>query len=113
MAPSQKQLDYLDRRRKLLNLWRFAGPFLLFVIFALVLYLKIYTPLLIDPYEVLSRLEAGAIEQSSLELIAILLPVMVIMICVLLIAFVFFIYAAFSNERKYLAIINAQKGPGD
>jgi hypothetical protein len=106
MILNQSQIDFLERRRKLLKLWHYVGAISLIVLFGLVLFLKLNTPQLIDPYEVLARLESGAIDQTSLETMAILLPVMVILVCLMLIILVAMMYMAFSNEKKYLKILN-------
>ena len=82
------------------------GPMLLAAVFGLVLLLKFNTPQLIDPYEVLARLESGAIDQTSLETMAVLLPVMVILVSLMLVILVAIMYMAFSNEKKYLKIVD-------
>ena len=97
--------DFLEKRRRLLKAWRYAGPSLLLAILGLVVFLKVRTPLLIDPYEVVSRLEAGSLEQTTLELMAVLLPITMILVCFVLVMLVVFIYAAFSNEKKYRQIL--------
>jgi hypothetical protein len=105
MNLSQRQSRYLERRRKLLKAWRYTGPMMFLGIIGLVIYIKINSPLLIDPYEVISRLESGSIEQSSLELMAVLLPIVFIIVCFLLVVLVAIMYVALLNERKYLEIL--------
>jgi hypothetical protein len=109
MKINQKQNDFLEKRRRLLKAWRYVGPMMLFAIFCLVLFLKISTPLLINPYEVISRLESGTIDQSSLEMMAVLLPVIFILVCFILVVLVVMMYMAYSNEKKYLEILEAIK----
>ena len=105
MQLNREQSEFLQKRLKLLRSWRYVGPVMLLAIFGLAVVLKIYSPLLIDPNEVVERLEAGAIEQSSLEMMAVMLPVMLILVCLILVIFVILMYAAFSNEKKYLQIL--------
>ena len=106
MTLSQKQMNFLEKRRQLLKVWTYAGPSMLLLIIVLVVFLKINTPWLIDPFEVISRLEEGSVETSSLEMMAVLLPVMSCLVCFLLAAFVFLMYLVFTNEKKYLEILN-------
>ncbi len=114
MALSKEQRDYLDKRRKILRFWPFAGPFLPLGIAGLAIHLYVNTPLLIDPYEVLSRIEAHSIKQSSLEIMAVMLPITFIAICFLLVMLVVVMYAAFANERRYLEIVGEmERGGGD
>jgi len=100
MKLTQKQHDYLTKRKKLLESWRYAGPALLLGILGLTVYLYIKTPLLINPHEVFLRVESQAIRQSTLETMAILLPILFIMVCFFLIVLVAIMYAAFSNEKN-------------
>ncbi len=103
-----KQNSYLEKRRKLLKAWTYVGPFLLLAIIGFAGYLYLNIPWLINPYEVLSRLQAGSIPQSTIETMAIMLPVMILMVCILLLVVVVIMYAAFSNEKKYLRIVDEE-----
>ena len=96
---NQEQNSYLEKRRKLLKSWPYVGPLLLLCIVGFAGYLYINTPWLINPYEVLSRLEAGTMQQSTIETMALLLPVLFLVVCFLLIVIVVIMYAAFSNEK--------------
>jgi hypothetical protein len=73
---------------------------MLAVIAGLYVVLKISSPELIDPFEVMARLEAGAFEQPSQELMAVLLPSMVIMFSLLVVVIVFFIYVAYPMKAN-------------
>ncbi len=105
MNLNPRQGRYLERRRSLLKAWRYAGPLLVLGILGLVLFVYANSPLLIDPFEVISRLESGSMERSSLETMATLLPIMLITVFFLLFVLVAILYAAFSNERRYLEIL--------
>jgi hypothetical protein len=109
MHLSEQQNDYLDKRRKFLQSWRYVGPLLLLGIVGLATYLYVRSPLLINPHEVISRLQSGSIKQPSLEMMAVLLPIMFILVCFLLIALVAMMYVAFSNEKKYMEIVSEIK----
>ena len=73
-------------------------------------FLYVNSPLLVNPYEVLSRFESGSVKRSTLEMMALLLPIMFMLVCVLLIALVAIMYAAFSNEKKYMEIVREIEG---
>ena len=102
---SPEQQAFLDKRRGLIRAWRYVGPVLLLAILGFSAYLFIRTPLLINPFEVISRLEAGTLEESTTVILAAMLPVMFGGMLVLLIAIVLVMYAAIANEKKYVAII--------
>jgi hypothetical protein len=76
-------------------------------------YLLHSTPLLINPFAVASGIESGSVEQSTLQMMALFVPVLFIMLCFLLVVLVVLIYAAFANEKKYLALLDQmQAGRG-
>ena len=66
--------------RKLLNAWRYLGSLLVVLILGIVLYLYFRTPLLINYFEIVSRLKANTIEIYTLELAAAMLPLMFVMV---------------------------------
>jgi hypothetical protein len=101
MQLSQKEADHLARRRKLVRSWPYVGACLLVVIVALAIYLHVKARLLINPFEAVTRLESGTLQPSSLEMMAVLLPVMSIVVWFLLVVLIVLMHAAFSNEKKY------------
>lgn len=81
------------------------GPVTLLVWLGLVFYLWAIAPFPVNPQAVAAGVASGTIQASTLETMAILLPVIVALVCLLMVAIVALIYAAFSNERRYLEII--------
>ncbi|MGB5277839.1 MAG: hypothetical protein WBP02_11775 [Gammaproteobacteria bacterium] len=106
MSLSRQQIDFLTRRRSLLQAWRYLGLLMFIAITCLVLFLLASAPLLINPFEVIARLESASIEPASLEMMAVLVPILCILICSILMLVVAMVYAAFSNEKKYLDILD-------
>ena len=99
------QQRFVMRRRKLLRTWRVVGPLLLlFLVMAGVIMFFSY-PLMFNPYEAIDRLEAGTLEDSTLQLMALLLPIAMLMVFFMLMVVVLFSFAAMANDKKYLAII--------
>ncbi|MDY6951370.1 MAG: hypothetical protein SWE60_07660 [Thermodesulfobacteriota bacterium] len=82
---------------------------MLVVIIGLVVYLNVKAPLLMNPFEVVSRLDSGTLQQSSLEVMAVLLPIMSIVVCFLLVVCVALMYVGLSNEKKYLGMLEKMK----
>lgn len=106
MQSNRQSERFLEKRRTLLTAWRYAGPLLLLGIGGFAAYLYFNTPLLINPFAVASGIESGSVEQSTLQLLALFVPVLFITVCFLLVVLVVLIYAAFANEKKYLAILD-------
>ena len=66
-----------------------AGSVLLLGLIGFIVYLFFNTPLLINPNAVIEGLNTGTIEQSTLETMALVLPVLMICICFLLFVLIF------------------------
>ena len=103
---NQKQHQFIQKRKRLIEAWQWVGPLCLLSIFILSIWLYQTTPLLINPWEIISRLENDTIESSALSLMALMLPIIVLACFGLLIAIIIFVYAVMSNEKKYQQIIN-------
>lgn len=111
MDLTEQERRFLARRTRFLNSWRYVGSALLLVLAAFAGALFWFVPLLANPFAVLARLNGNSIPESSMALSTALLPV-VVLICLFLAAAVVLLgFAAFSNERKYLAIIERVTGP--
>ena len=105
MFLDDQQTRFIVKRQRLLNAWRYTGPLMAAVVFALVVYIYIQSPMLINPFEVASRLESGDIERTTLETMALLLPIVFIMTCALLAAIVVLMYTSISIEKRYQRIV--------
>lgn len=105
MMDEQQQL-FWERRNRLLNAWKFVGPLLLLSIVGLLLWFYLRNPLLVNPFEIATRLDNETLQQSTLVIMAVMLPIMFLACFVLLLAIIGLMYAAFFNEKKYRQIIN-------
>ena len=108
-----EQQAFLAKRARLIGKWRYVGAAMLLLIFGFTVYLLVSTPLLINPFEVISRLEDDSLPQSTIVILAAMLPVMFGALLVVLLAIVLVMYAAIANEKKYAAIIEALRGSQD
>ena len=108
---NKQQTIFIEKRRKLIRAWRAVRPLMLLGIIAYAIYQYIRTPLLVNPFEVMERLRGGSIEQPTLELMAVMLPVMFLTIIFILVVLVVLLFASMSNEKKYLKIIEVYKKP--
>jgi uncharacterized BrkB/YihY/UPF0761 family membrane protein len=106
MKLNQQQNSFLEKRRKLVKSWSYVGPLMMLLVLGLAAYVYVKSPLLINPYEVLARLQSGSIEQSTLMTMAVILPIVFITVCFLLIVLIVMLYAAIANEKKYIEILN-------
>ena len=106
MLITERQKRFLKKRRKLIRVWPYLGTLLLLFIAVFIVWLLIRKPLLVNPFYVINGLGAGTIEQSTLLLMAGMLPIMFAACLLLLIAIVIFTFSAFSNEKKHIKVID-------
>ena len=104
---------FIDKRKKLISAWSIAGPLALLGLAVLFVWLYLQTPLLINPFEVAVQLESGAIDQPTLAMMSLLLPVTISLGFLVMVAMILFIYAMISREKKYLQLIDRLADPYD
>ena len=106
-------LEFIKKRIILVRWWSIAGSVMLAVLGGLMLWLFVRVPNFINPLHVAGQLQAGTLEQTSLEIMAVILPIVVLgllLVCVVMISFGFVVFA---NERRYIQIIEEIQGGGD
>jgi hypothetical protein len=101
---------FLEKRRKLITAWNIAGPLSLLGLAAFFAWLYLKTPLLVNPFEVADQLESGTIDEPTLAIMSMLLPVMTSLCFMVLVTVILFVYAFISNEKKYLQVIERLAG---
>lgn len=114
MDLSEQEMQFLANRARLVSTWRYVGIVLLVGLVGLGLALFWFVPLLANPFTVMARLNGDSIPSSTMALSTALLPITFLTCMLLALAIVLFVFAAFSNERKYLAIVRkmTQSTPG-
>ena len=83
MDITPKDEAFLSRRRKLLRFWRIAGPLLLLVVVVGAVLMFLNYPLMFNPFEAIDRSEANTLETSTLQLMALMLPLAMLMLLVM------------------------------
>ena len=105
---------FIKRRGSLIRIWRYVGTAALLVIVGFSCYLFVFNPLLINPFHVMKLIEADAIPDSTLMVMAAMMPVVFLAVMFIMAVSVLFVFAAFSNERRLLEIIRklrSNQGP--
>jgi hypothetical protein len=106
MQLSPRETKFLSRRRQLLRAWRVAGPVLLLLLFVTAIFMFINYPLMFNPFELVDRLESETLDVSTLQFMALLLPVAMLMVFVMLLVVVLLTFAGMANDKKYLTILD-------
>lgn len=105
MQLSDEEQRFLVKRARLVRTWRYVGAILLLMLIGLGIWLFLTMPLLANPLIVMEQLKSDSIPESMLMLMASMLPIVVLMCLALAVTTVLFTFAAFSNEKKYLKLI--------
>lgn len=105
MQLSDEERRFLVKRARFVRTWRYVGAILLAVLIGLGIWLFLTIPLLANPLVVMAQIQSDSIPESMLTLMAGMLPIVVLMCLALAATTVLFTFAAFSNEKKYLKLI--------
>ncbi len=98
---------WLERRRRLTRAWTPVGVLLVLLLLGAAALAARTAPLLFNPLAVTARLRDGRMDPRTLELMAAMLPVVMLMCLAITLAALVLAFAAFRNERRYLKILAA------
>lgn len=104
---------FVKRRSALVRRWPIVAWAMLAGIATVFGFLLYSSPLLVNPWEVASRIRTDTLVAPTLTLMAALLPVVFLSCFVLLVALVLFQFAAMANERRLLGIITSLDGDAE
>ena len=105
MSLDGADLAFVKRRSALVRRWPVVAWAMLAGIVVVFGFLLYSSPLLVNPWEVASRIKAETLATPTLTLMAALLPIVFLSCFVLLVALILFQFAAMANERRLLGII--------
>jgi hypothetical protein len=105
MKLSDDELAYLDSRQALARRWTLIGSLLLLAIGGVLTFLWVHSPLLVNPWRTAELVAGQHVPPLTLAEMAVKLPVVFLICCVLLVALVLFQFAAIGQERRLLKII--------
>lgn len=106
MELSDKQLKFIHRRRMLIGYRNYFVVFLSSIFAAFVVWMYYRAPLLVNPYEVISKVENSTLDRNTMILMAGMLPIMVLIALSLLGFVIILLFIAMSNEARYIEIID-------
>jgi hypothetical protein len=106
MGMAVSDAEFIGKRRKFVKSGRIIFSFGLALVLGFGIWLYFRQPRLINFVEVARQLEDGSLDQLTVELMAVMLPIAMLMCLVLLAGVVMLSWVALSNERRYLRIID-------
>ena len=102
---SEKDNDFLNKRKRLVATGAFVLGLILVFLCAGFVYMFISSPYMANPLYVAEAIKQNSIENSTMIMATILLPIIVIVLFVVVVVFVLFVFSIFSNEKRYLSMI--------
>lgn len=106
LSPAERL--YVEKRERLTKLWPAFGAGVLLMLAALALWLWLRVPYFANPWAVAEALESGGLPESTITLMAAMLPVVVLMFLVFALAVVLLTFVAFSNERRLIQLVRRE-----
>jgi hypothetical protein len=97
--------EYVRRRGQLQRWWPYAGGLLLTAVVGLWGYLFLSGSLLVNPWALLARIEAGDIGQGTLTALAVLGSMGFLALGIVMLGVIALLWSAMRNERRLLEII--------
>jgi len=100
---------FLEKRKKLNRLWPIVGTALTAMLFLLYIVLFIRTPKLVNPYHVMELIKKEQLEESSLQLLAIICPIAIVFLFLTVGVVILFGSGWYKTEKRYLRIIEGSQ----
>jgi hypothetical protein len=113
MKLTGQETAFVKQRGRFVRSWPIVGSICGVLVLGFTVWMWIFRPLLVNPWEVLSRLKSASLPDSTMTLMAAMLPIVFLACLFLLLALIVICFLAFSNERKHLAIIQRLGGSGE
>ena len=105
----EKDLAFIKKRSFFARWWNVVGSVMLAVLVGMALWFFVTVPNFINPLYVIEQLKSGTLQQSTLVIMAAMLPIVVLGLILVCCAVIGFGFAVFANERRYLAIIERMR----
>ncbi len=100
---------FLSRRQKVVSRINIAVISSLVLLAALVVYLFIKAPYMINTAEVVRRLQNDSLPLSTLKTAMVLMPMNMILLITIMVFLILFLYVSLVREKRYLRIIEDLK----
>ena len=105
MSLSSADRKFVERREKRVKHWPLYGTFSLTILAVYSGWLWLKRPELINPWVVIERLEAGTLSETTMSIMAVMLPIVVATMLLLVSFVVLLSFVAFRNERRLIRVI--------
>lgn len=105
MGLSSADKAFIEKRERRVKYWPLFGAALLATVSAYVAWLWLRMPHMVNPWFVIESLEAGTLPESTIGIMAVMLPVVMAVLLVFAIAVVLLWFVSFYNERRLIRLV--------
>ena len=105
MKFKQSDSEFLQHRKQLNSVWGSIIPLLIGVLVILYGFLWFTAPMLVNPFAVMNRLQADTVDITTLQTMAVMLPMVFGLLCAVMLVLVGFVHQTIKTERRYQSII--------
>jgi hypothetical protein len=102
---NENERVFLERRTQLQRWWPWAGAALLAAVAGLWGYLLLRESLLVHPWALMARIEAGTVSDGTLTALALMGCIGFLTLGIVMLAVIALLWASMRNERRLLDII--------
>lgn len=110
---SAKDLAFIERRKRLARYWPWTGVTVLLGLLGYVVWLWFSSPLLINPWAVFDALEKNTLAQSTLVVMAAMLPILMLSLVVFMVVIVALLFQVMAREKRLIRLIEKEENPPD
>jgi hypothetical protein len=102
--PSAAQREFLRKRRVFIAAWSSIGPVLVGGLLIFMIAMLLTAPMFLNPLAVIVRLRAGTLDLTTLQTMAMMLPVVFMLLCLTLLLLIVQTYRSCKREKHYLLL---------
>ena len=103
---SETQREFLRGRRMFIAAWRSIGPLMIGGLLIFIVMILLTAPMFLNPMAVIARLRAETLDLVTLQTMAMMLPVVVMLLCLTLFLLIVQTYRGCKREQQYLLLTN-------
>lgn len=103
LSPADKK--FVEKREKRVKYWPFYGGAALVLLIAYGVWLWVKTPHLIKPWHVIESVQAGTLSESTMGVMAFMLPIVMAALLVFAFVVVLLWFVMFYNERRLIRLV--------
>ena len=102
--PSAAQCEFLRKRRGFIAAWSSIGPVLVGGLLIFIVTILLAAPMFLNPLSVIARLRTDTLDLTTLQTMAMMLPVVFMLLCLILLLLIVQTYRSCKREKQYLLL---------